>query len=333
MIQEEAQAIEYALDGVPQGTLSVQGWGPAPGGPATFPPGFQARVYGRGLARLLKVFPGVQLCLWLFSGNRVELRHPLLPAGLELTHCHLGRTGWSMGCGGEVYLGPGDLSLHRLDCCGDSAALFPLGYFQGITVLLDLAQLAREGAGLLDPDLHLSVLAQVGASHLSVLPGDPDIACIFQPLYRLGPQPSMILCRLKVQELLARLMALEPGATRVSPYGRQQTQAIREVHDLITHHLDHRFTIEELSRRFLINTSTLKELFKAVYGLPIATYMKQYRVHQAMQLLLDPDVRIADVATRVGYETQGKFTKAFKDVLGQLPSQYRRQHLAPSGPL
>ena len=60
--------------------------------------------------------------------------------------------------------------------------------------------------------------------------------------------------------------------------------------------------------------------------------MKRYRVRRAAQLLLEPDVRIADVASQVGYGTQGKFTHAFQDVLGQSPSQYHRQRLARPGP-
>ena len=101
-------------------------------------------------------------------------------------------------------------------------------------------------------------------------------------------------------------------------------QASRALHALLTEHLDRRYTIEELSRRFLINTSTLKEVFKAVYGLPIATYMKESRVRRAMELLRETDGSIAAVAAAVGYETQSKFTKAFKDTVGVLPSVYRR---------
>ena len=67
-----------------------------------------------------------------------------------------------------------------------------------------------------------------------------------------------------------------------------------------------------------------KEVFKAVYGLPIATYMKEYRVRRAMELLRETDGSIAAVAAAVGYETQSKFTKAFKDTVGVLPSVYRR---------
>ena len=33
---------------------------------------------------------------------------------------------------------------------------------------------------------------------------------------------------------------------------------------------------------------------------------------------------IADIAAKVGYETQGKFSKAFKDVIQVLPTEYRK---------
>ena len=131
---------------------------------------------------------------------------------------------------------------------------------------------------------------------------------------------------LKLQELLLYLEGLESGGRELTRYGSQQTARIQEIHALLTEHLDRRYTIEELSHRYLLNTSTLKEVFKAVYGLPIATYMKEYRVRRAMELLRESGGSIAAIAAAVGYESQGKFTRAFKDVTGQLPTEYRREH-------
>lgn len=67
---------------------------------------------------------------------------------------------------------------------------------------------------------------------------------------------------------------------------------MQEIHHQLTEHLDRRYTIEELSRQYLINTSSLKETFKGVYGMPIATYMKDYRIHKAMELLQHTDESI-----------------------------------------
>lgn len=104
-----------------------------------------------------------------------------------------------------------------------------------------------------------------------------------------------------------------------------QTELIHKVHDLLISDLQKRYTIEELSHRYHINSSSLKSAFKAEYGLPIASYMKDYRIHRAMELLEQTEGSISEIAMAVGYETQGKFTKAFKDVAHVLPSEYRKK--------
>ena len=133
---------------------------------------------------------------------------------------------------------------------------------------------------------------------------------------------------LKSQELLLYLWRQEGGAPALQRVHAQQTEQVRKVHAFLVSHLDRRYTIEDLSRQFLLNTATLKSAFKAVYGQPIATYMKEARVREAMRLLRETDSSIADIAAAVGYESQGKFTKAFKDVAQALPTEYRRQHRA-----
>ena len=109
--------------------------------------------------------------------------------------------------------------------------------------------------------------------------------------------------------------------------GTEQLRTIRSIHSLMTENLQKRYTIEELSRTYLINTAALKSLFKSVYGMPIAAYMKRYRIEKAAQLLQDTDGSIAHIASSVGYESQSKFTAAFKDVMKMLPTDYRRQHM------
>lgn len=103
-------------------------------------------------------------------------------------------------------------------------------------------------------------------------------------------------------------------------------QTINEIHDFLIKDLKTRHTIEELSTKFLINPTTLKSTFKKVFGLPVAAYMKEYRIKKAMELLLTSDISISDIANAVGYENQSKFTSAFKNITGILPKDYRRSN-------
>ncbi len=104
----------------------------------------------------------------------------------------------------------------------------------------------------------------------------------------------------------------------------EQLETVRRVHELLTENLDRRYTIEELSRRFLINPSTLKESFKAVYGQSLAAHIREHRMELASGLLRDTGLSIAEIAERVGYENQSKFSAEFKKYTGKLPSEYRR---------
>lgn len=104
-----------------------------------------------------------------------------------------------------------------------------------------------------------------------------------------------------------------------------QIQIVNEVQRLLTKNLRNRYTIEELAVNFHINQTTLKATFKRVFGKPIATYMKEYRIKKGMELLMKTNCSIAEISERVGYESQSKFTQAFKNITGVLPSEYRKR--------
>lgn len=103
-----------------------------------------------------------------------------------------------------------------------------------------------------------------------------------------------------------------------------QAERIRAIHQLLTDNLHQRYTIEGLSKQFFLDSSTLKREFRRMYGLPIATYLKQCRLQKAMELLTGSDLSVADIATQVGYETQSKFAAAFKAATGLSPTAYRK---------
>ena len=103
-----------------------------------------------------------------------------------------------------------------------------------------------------------------------------------------------------------------------------QVRLIREIHDYLLSHMDQRITIEGLCHLYPINPTTLKEVFKDVYGTSIAAHLKEHRLEKAARLLRETDASMAEVARRVGYESQSKFTAAFKDQYGCLPTMYRK---------
>lgn len=108
-------------------------------------------------------------------------------------------------------------------------------------------------------------------------------------------------------------------------YQNEQLETIHRLHNYLLENLDKRITIEELSQKFLMNTTTLKTLFKEDYGESIASHIKEHRMKKAAVLLKETDKTIAEIARAVGYESQSKFTAAFKEKYKMLPSEYRSE--------
>ena len=104
----------------------------------------------------------------------------------------------------------------------------------------------------------------------------------------------------------------------------EQRETIHGVHDYLASHLDQRITIEDLSHHFAMNSTSIKSLFKSIYGNSVAAHIKEHRMEQASRMLTDSDMSMAQIAESIGYTSQSKFTTAFKEYYGVLPTTYRK---------
>jgi AraC-like DNA-binding protein len=88
--------------------------------------------------------------------------------------------------------------------------------------------------------------------------------------------------------------------------------------------LDHPWTVMELAFIAGMSRSTFAQHFKELVGQTPLEYLTRWRMYKAGRLLRDHDKKLFEVATSVGYESDGAFHKAFKRVLGVTPGEYRR---------
>lgn len=84
------------------------------------------------------------------------------------------------------------------------------------------------------------------------------------------------------------------------------------------------FTILELTKKFALNQQKLVTGFKDLYNTTINGYTRKIRMTKAMELLYDTDLKIAEIAKKVGYCGDGYFQKAFKEAYGITPKQMRK---------
>ena len=76
-----------------------------------------------------------------------------------------------------------------------------------------------------------------------------------------------------------------------------------------------------------VNTSTFYfcKLFRKVTGINFTNYLSRLRIEKAKNLLLNPNLRVSEIAFEVGFQSLTHFNRVFKKVLGQSPTDYREQ--------
>ncbi len=121
---------------------------------------------------------------------------------------------------------------------------------------------------------------------------------------------------------------LEHYAAALATCHRAPDTRIEKVTQYIKTHLSQTLSLEDLASLVYLNRSYLCSLFRQQMGESIQQYCTRLRMRQAEELLLDPSLRIEEIAVRCGYGNLSAFSTAFRRHLGVSPRAYRkaRQH-------
>jgi AraC-like DNA-binding protein len=65
------------------------------------------------------------------------------------------------------------------------------------------------------------------------------------------------------------------------------------------------------------------KLFRKVTGTTFTEFVSRTRVEKAKNLLLNPNLRVSEIAYEVGFQSLTHFNRVFKKVIGESPTEYR----------
>jgi len=99
---------------------------------------------------------------------------------------------------------------------------------------------------------------------------------------------------------------------------------IYQAREILLKHLENPPTLMELSRRVGLNDFKLKQGFREQFGTSTFKYLHDYRLEQAKQLLTSGEMRVEDVALRVGFNSRSYFASAFRQKYGVNPKQFQK---------
>ncbi len=81
--------------------------------------------------------------------------------------------------------------------------------------------------------------------------------------------------------------------------------------------------LEQLGRQIGCSSYYLSRLFSQAMGMTISQYIRHLRVEEAAKLLASGRFNVSEAAIEVGYQSLSHFSKAFREVKGCHPSNYK----------
>ncbi|WP_310551476.1 helix-turn-helix domain-containing protein [Paenibacillus glufosinatiresistens] len=129
---------------------------------------------------------------------------------------------------------------------------------------------------------------------------------------------SLVLWQRRLMELLTELCA-EFRLSRTS-----DSRIVLEIRDYLDRNFERELTLQHIAERFYLSRENVSRKFKQVTGENLSDYLTRLRIDKAKSLIRHTDIRLSQVAERVGYEDEKYFSRVFKKATGLTPREYRK---------
>jgi AraC-like DNA-binding protein len=102
-------------------------------------------------------------------------------------------------------------------------------------------------------------------------------------------------------------------------------QRINTVYQFVRNRYQEKVTLSQIASQVHMSEEAFSRFFSKVMNKPFFTFLNEYRINAACQLLIETDRAVADVAMASGYETLPFFYRQFNRIKKVSPKKYRDQ--------
>ncbi len=155
----------------------------------------------------------------------------------------------------------------------------------------------------------------------------PSMAIVLNQLvnYNLHPNIKDLYFKGKSYELLS-LYFTRPADADIAqcPFlvDEDNVAKIKRAKEIVISRMAEPPTLQELSEEIGLSLNKLKEGFKQIYGDSVFSFLFDYKMEVARQLLESGAHNVNEVGLKVGYSTASHFIAAFKKKFGTTPKKY-----------
>ncbi len=126
--------------------------------------------------------------------------------------------------------------------------------------------------------------------------------------------------------LFVDYLSRSAASTKITSTGRVRDFYIREALNYIEQNFQNDITVEGIASFCGLNRTYFGRIFKDTLGSSPQQFLLNYRMAKATELLKLTSLSISDIGNAVGYQNQLHFSRAFKNVYGVSPREWRNKN-------
>ncbi len=107
----------------------------------------------------------------------------------------------------------------------------------------------------------------------------------------------------------------------------RQNERMKMMLKFIQQHFDETIAIRQIAASASVSESECMRCFRQTIGIAPIAYLKNYRLQCAAELLKNTDFPVAAVGGQCGFQEMSYFSRAFRQIYGCTPSQYRKKQM------
>ena len=111
-----------------------------------------------------------------------------------------------------------------------------------------------------------------------------------------------------------------------TPAGSPQ-QRMEKIRIYVSCNFARKILLEDIAAHIGMNRSAFCSFFRQQTGKTFITWLNEYRIEKACDMLSGSDMRVGEVATAVGFESLPHFSRVFRSMKGIPPSICRNSHI------
>jgi AraC-like DNA-binding protein/ligand-binding sensor protein len=140
---------------------------------------------------------------------------------------------------------------------------------------------------------------------------------------------------IKLLEIFAQHLSVVANEITVQE-NEAESPLVRRARAYIIGHQADPIDLDNVAKAMHVSTFYFCKIFKKATGLTFTDYLGRVRIEKAKSLLLNPHLRISEIAYDVGFQSLTHFNRVFRQVTAQSPTAFRvsksvEQRLPKSG--